>query len=123
MNRHQIKQMLRRLYNQANAQAHKVHRQETEAELCRQTSLSFHAFVGGGILPKKIGEQKQTEADNQIFYSQQHTNGLAINISYTAPCTCLHHPTAAHQNMIGVTLSIVPRGESLFNKGGQWTGA
>ena len=72
---------------------------------------------GGGIFTRKTGEQRQTEADNET-YIPFSTSDEWLSNNHIMHCTLyllhMHYPTAAHQNMTGVTHSVVPRDELLF---------
>ncbi len=69
---------------------------------------------GGG---KKSEEQRQTEADNETYLPFSTTDEWLSN-NHIMHCTLyllhMHYPTATHQNMTGVTHSVVQRDELLF---------
>ena len=69
---------------------------------------------GGRSLPKKTREQRQTEADNETYLPFSTTDKWLSN-NHIMHCTLyllhMHYPTATHQNMTGVTHSVVSRNE------------
>ena len=79
-----------------------------------QSTKSACIYWGGG---QKSKQQRHTEADNETYLPFSTSNEWLSN-NHIMHCTLyllhMHYPTATHQNMTGVTHSVVPRDELLF---------
>ena len=80
-----------------------------------KATQSTNIYWGGG----KSKRHRQTEADNETYLPFSTTNEWLSNThimhcTYTLYLLHMHYPTAAHQNITGVTHSVVPREELLF---------
>ena len=79
-----------------------------------KASKGARMFWGGR---NKSEKQRQTEADNETYLPFSTTDEWLSN-NHIMHCTLyllhMHYPTATHQNMTGVTHSVVPRDELLF---------
>ena len=79
-----------------------------------KASKGARMFWGGR---NKSEKQRQTEADNETYLPFSTTDEWLSN-NHIMHCTLyllhMHYPTATHQNMTGVTHSVVQRDELLF---------